>query len=59
MEVDRGHGEELPNCERGIPEGSREMQEKAQRTHRRETLRSYHASISVRVSLSSSMHTYV
>lgn len=28
------------------------MQEEAQRTHRRETLRSYHAPIGVRVSLS-------
>ncbi|KAK7834987.1 l-ascorbate peroxidase [Quercus suber] len=45
IEEDRLHGKELPNSERGVPEGSGEMQEEAQRTHRREKMCSYHAPI--------------
>ena len=51
IEEDRLHGKELPNSERGVPEGSGEMQEEAQRTHRREKLCSYHAPIGVSDSL--------
>ena len=39
------------NSERGVPEGSGEMQEEAQRTHRREKMCSYHAPIGVSDSL--------
>lgn len=52
IEEDRLHGKELPNCERGVPEGSGEMQEEAQRTHRREKMCSYHAPFGVSDSLS-------
>lgn len=52
IEEDSCHGKELPNWERGIPEGSREMQEEVKRIYRRETLRSYHTPSGVRLSSS-------
>lgn len=41
-------GEVVPNSERGVPEGRREMQEEATGSDRREELRPYHAPDSVR-----------